>query len=159
MKTGVCHLIVCLPTTIPSNSFVYQAKQMSFLSGAHPRRFFYVLKILHILLFYFQRPPSEILKQPSHSFIRYPHVHGLIRILYAYIGAPDKLQQFGQRIIVIIKFQIRDVLLFGPLRQKVSAVHIKKAIAQIGYAGTVTVIVGGFCVAGEKPFQGGIVFA
>ena len=54
----------------------------------------------------FKRPLPEILQQLTHAPVRYPHVHGLVRILYPHVGTPDKLQQFGQGVVVVIKFQI-----------------------------------------------------
>jgi hypothetical protein len=104
-------------------------------------------------------PLPEILQQSSHAIVRDPYVHRLVRILHTHVGAPDELQQFGQCVIVIIKLQLRVVLLFGPLRQEIGTIHIKETVAQIGYPGTVDVIVGGFGITGKKTLQGWVVTA
>ena len=100
-----------------------------------------------------QRPLLEVLQQRAHTPVRHPHVHRLAGILHPHMGTPDKLHQLRQGIIIVIKLQLRIILRLSPLGQKIGTGHIKITVAQIRHPDTITVIVGGFCVAGQKTLR------
>ena len=104
-------------------------------------------------VFPFHRPLLELLQQLAHAPVRHPHIHRLMSILHPYIATPDELHQLRQGVIIVIKLQDRIILRLGPLGQEVGTGHIKITVAQIGHPDTVTVIVGGLCIAGQKTLR------